>query len=264
MYCNAHMIYMYTYFVFASIHLICSCFIHVQQHAHLELRVWDIPVKTGACFESPDVFFDVMTNFLTWRVYDIMTNFWCDKLFQVMTSWRTFWRHDELFELITNLLSWRVFDIMTNFLMSWRTFWRRDELFDVMRNFLISLRVYDIMTNFWCDKLFNVMTYVGIFDVTAELFVMTCFWLHDKPSDVMTCFLCHYELFDVMTCFWCHDKLVEMWRVFDLWQTFTSWLIFLKSWCIFWRHDKLFDIMTNFWCDTPFDVMNVLRSWRTF
>ena len=32
MYCNAHMIYMYTYFVFTSINVICSCFIHVQQH----------------------------------------------------------------------------------------------------------------------------------------------------------------------------------------------------------------------------------------
>ena len=31
--CNAHMIYMYTYFVLTSIHLICSCFVHVQQLA---------------------------------------------------------------------------------------------------------------------------------------------------------------------------------------------------------------------------------------
>ena len=32
---NAHMIYMYryTYFVLTSINLICSCFVHVQQHA---------------------------------------------------------------------------------------------------------------------------------------------------------------------------------------------------------------------------------------
>ena len=33
MYCNAHMIYMYTYFVLTSINLIRSCCIHVQQHA---------------------------------------------------------------------------------------------------------------------------------------------------------------------------------------------------------------------------------------
>ena len=31
MYCNAHMIY--TYFVLTSINLICSCFVHLQQHA---------------------------------------------------------------------------------------------------------------------------------------------------------------------------------------------------------------------------------------
>ena len=46
MYCNAHTIYMYTFFVLTSIHLICSCFIHVQ---HLELRARGIPVTTGAC-----------------------------------------------------------------------------------------------------------------------------------------------------------------------------------------------------------------------
>ena len=31
-YCNAHMIFMYTYFVLTSINLICSCFVHIQQH----------------------------------------------------------------------------------------------------------------------------------------------------------------------------------------------------------------------------------------
>ena len=32
MYCNAHMIYIYTYFVLTSINLMLSCFVHVQQH----------------------------------------------------------------------------------------------------------------------------------------------------------------------------------------------------------------------------------------
>ena len=31
--CNAHMIYIYTYFVLTSINLICSCFVHMQQFA---------------------------------------------------------------------------------------------------------------------------------------------------------------------------------------------------------------------------------------
>ena len=35
LYCNAQMIYMYTYFVLTSIHLICSYFVHMP---HLELR----------------------------------------------------------------------------------------------------------------------------------------------------------------------------------------------------------------------------------
>ena len=41
MYCkcphHGHMIYMYTYFVLTSINLICSCFIHVQQHAQTQI-----------------------------------------------------------------------------------------------------------------------------------------------------------------------------------------------------------------------------------
>ena len=43
------MIYLYTDIVLTSINLIYSCFVHVQQHAHLELRARDIPITTGAC-----------------------------------------------------------------------------------------------------------------------------------------------------------------------------------------------------------------------
>ena len=50
-YCNAYMIYiyMYTYFVLTSINLICSCFVHAQQHAPPSIAMRDIPVTTGAC-----------------------------------------------------------------------------------------------------------------------------------------------------------------------------------------------------------------------
>ena len=65
MYCNTHMMYMYASYLvltLTSINLICSCFVHEQQHAHLELWVRDIPVMTGACGNYIDEFTECNGN----------------------------------------------------------------------------------------------------------------------------------------------------------------------------------------------------------
>ena len=50
MYYNAHMMYMYTYFVLSSQNWICSCFVHVQQHAPPRIAVAGHPCYDRSLF----------------------------------------------------------------------------------------------------------------------------------------------------------------------------------------------------------------------
>ena len=126
--------------------------------------------------------FDFMTNILTsWRVFDVITN--------LVTSWRTLSRHyvlnlfdDKPFDIMASLIRHaEPFEVMTNVLRQWWNFWH---------HVLTSWRVDHIMTNSWCDKLFDVITYVALIDVMTNIltpwnFLTTwrAFWHTFLPHD---------------------------------------------------------------------------------
>ena len=149
-----------------------------------------------------------------------------------------------------------------------------------MTNWLTLWRVYGIVIIFWCDKLFDVMTYVALIDVMMNIltpwnFLTTShtFWHPDTLFDLITnsltrflsswqncslfweqnvmttCFWCYSELFNVIACFWCHDELfLKLWRIFDIpFDTITHYFnLFLNVW-------RIFDV-----------ILNLLTSWGVF
>ena len=212
-----------------------------------------------------------MTNLLSswrvltsWRIFEFMTNIWRDDVL--------FWRHGELFEVMTNLLSscrvltsWCKFSCQGELIDIMTYFWRHDVFCDVIMNILKWWRVHDIMTNFWCDKLFDVITYVALLTSWRSFYVMEfmmtwyTFWCHDALFDIMTnlltslCvlyfmtnFLLSWRIFDVMTSFLSSWHFVHHFRSKILWKR-----VFLCHW-----HN---DIFLTLW--QTFGVF--LMSWQT-
>ena len=93
-YCKAHMKYMYTYFVLTSINLICSCFIHVQQHAPPWIAGTGHPCYDRSLFNSLFcLYYIYMCVFvlLVWILYvsilcDLPLTSWCNRLEQYITD----------------------------------------------------------------------------------------------------------------------------------------------------------------------------------
>ena len=182
-----------------------------------------------------DTLFDIMTYFLLRdKLVTSWQTFWRHGMF--LMPWRTLWRHDELGDVVTNFVTslWFFLHFMKiyhdvfftscqTFLSNEETFWSNDETFDIMTNFLTSWRVYDIMTNFWCDKLFDVMTYVALIDVITTILTPGTSWQHDAfcwhpdtrfdlMTNLFTRFLSFGLIFSlfreqniIKTCFWCYN-----------------------------------------------------------